>query len=150
MRLWISDGNIISTDACEVVDTKAPGVRAGGLFPGNQFMDDYQRFLTEKVNIAARRDDSDVSCCDINPLLKPHLAAIVRWMVEGGCRACFAAFGLGKTIIQLEAVRIKRTQAGGRGLIILPLGVRAERASHCRDREGRGNHHALSGDRRLC
>lgn len=47
-------------------------------------------------------------------------------MVEGGRRACFASFGLGKTIIQLEAVRLIKKYSGGMGLIILPLGVKQE------------------------
>jgi vacuolar-type H+-ATPase catalytic subunit A/Vma1 len=29
----------------------------------------------------------------------------VRWAVRGGRRAIFAAFGLGKTVIQLETLR---------------------------------------------
>jgi hypothetical protein len=47
-------------------------------------------------------------------------------MVKGGRRACFASFGLGKSIIQLEAVRITRDISGGMGLIVIPLGVRQE------------------------
>lgn len=44
----------------------------------------------------------------------------------GGRRACFAAFGLGKSVIQLEAVRLTRLKSGGKGLIVIPLGVRQE------------------------
>ncbi|HWB59466.1 MAG TPA: DNA methyltransferase, partial [Chthoniobacteraceae bacterium] len=66
---------------------------------------------------------------------KGHQAAIVRWMVEGGRRACFGAFGLGKSVIQLEAVRAvlealkdeaSASQGPRRGLIVAPLGVRQE------------------------
>jgi hypothetical protein len=64
---------------------------------------------------------------EINPILKPHQRAIVRWAIAGGRRAIFAAFGLGKSVIQIEIVRIIMRHAGGRGLIIvIPLGVRQE------------------------
>ena len=63
---------------------------------------------------------------EISPVLKDHQRLVVKWMVEGGRRACFAAFGLGKTMIQLEAVRLTIAKAGGMGLIVLPLGVRQE------------------------
>lgn len=68
----------------------------------------------------------EVSADDVNPLLKPHQIAIVIWAVAGGRRAIFCAFGLGKTVIQLETVRITRARAGGMGLIVIPLGVRQE------------------------
>jgi vacuolar-type H+-ATPase catalytic subunit A/Vma1 len=62
----------------------------------------------------------------IHSLLKPHQADMVRWAVQGGRRAIFASFGLGKTIIQLEICRILLEHTGGRGLIVCPLGVRQE------------------------
>jgi hypothetical protein len=46
--------------------------------------------------------------------------------MAGGRRAIFCAFGLGKTVIQLEVVRITRARVGGMGLIAIPLGVRQE------------------------
>lgn len=85
----------------------------------------YDEFLKAKTQIAAAETGTG-TVFDINPILKPHQQAIVRWMVDGGRRACFAAFGLGKTMIQLEAVRITRNREGGMGLIILPLGVKQE------------------------
>jgi hypothetical protein len=52
---------------------------------------------------------------------------MVCWAVRGGRRALFGAFGLGKTVIQLETTRlILEKSGGGRGLIVLPLGVRQE------------------------
>ena len=42
-------------------------------------------------------------------LLKPHQKAIVQWALHGGQRAIFAAFGLGKTFIQLEIGRLVLT-----------------------------------------
>lgn len=64
---------------------------------------------------------------EVNPLLKPHQREIVRWAVLGGRRAIFAAFGLGKSIMQLETLRlILKNAGGGRALIVCPLGVRQE------------------------
>lgn len=85
----------------------------------------YQSFIRSKV-VMADAAGFVVEDADINPALKPHQRDIVRWMVHGGRRACFAAFGLGKTMIQLEAVRLTRQRAGGLALIVIPLGVRQE------------------------
>jgi hypothetical protein len=63
---------------------------------------------------------------EVHPLLKPHQRDVVLWAIRGGRRAIFAAFGLGKTFIQLEVVRLLLKHDGGRGLIVLPLGVRQE------------------------
>lgn len=68
----------------------------------------------------------DISINDVNPLLKPHQRESVVWAVQGGRRALFQSFGLGKTMMQIEIVRLTRERAGGMGLIILPLGVRQE------------------------
>ena len=68
----------------------------------------------------------EVSEVDVNPGCQPHVRAIVPWMVRLGRAACFSRFGLQKTVTQLEAVRLTRERAGGRGLIVCPLGVRAE------------------------
>jgi hypothetical protein len=63
---------------------------------------------------------------DIHPSLKPHQRDIVLWAVRGGRRAVFAAFGLGKTRIQLEIVRLILSREKGFGLIVVPLSVRQE------------------------
>lgn len=86
---------------------------------------DYDAFIKRKV-VIARDDGLQLDVADINPILKDHQKLIVQWMVRGGRRACFASFGLGKTMIQLEAVRLTRQAAGGLGLIVIPLGVRQE------------------------
>ena len=86
----------------------------------------YDEFLRAKATIATV-DGFEIDESDINPILKPHQRAIVQWAVSGGRRAIFAAFGLGKTVMQLEAVRLTLEHAGGgRGLIVCPLGVRQE------------------------
>jgi DNA modification methylase len=86
---------------------------------------DYDQFLRSKVKLAESWG-FEVPVAAVSERIKPHARAIVKWLVGGGRRACFAAFGLGKTVIQLEAVRLVLAQAGGRGLIVIPLGVRQE------------------------
>lgn len=86
---------------------------------------DYRAFLATKIRLAAF-DGIDISPDEVNPILKPHQRAIVVWAVRGGRRAVFAAFGLGKSVIQIEIMRLVLQFAGGRGLIIAPLGVRQE------------------------
>ena len=88
-------------------------------------MSDYTAFLKAKVQMA-ESFGFDIEPHEVNPKLKPHQIAIVVWAVAGGRRAIFCAFGLGKTVIQLEVVRITRARAGGMGLIVIPLGVRQE------------------------
>jgi hypothetical protein len=85
----------------------------------------YDEFLAAKTQLATAAG-FDVHPDDINLGLLPHQAAIVRWAVAGGRRAIFASFGLGKSVIQLETVRLTLAETGGRGLIVCPLGVRQE------------------------
>ena len=97
----------------------------------------YEEFIREKVAFD-RSFGFPVHEDDISDVLKPHQRAIVRWAVAGGRRAIFAAFGLGKSIMQLETMRLVLTHpaskvAGGRALIIAPLGVRSEFIADGRD-----------------
>lgn len=86
----------------------------------------YEQFLAAKVEIAKPRG-FQVRDEDLHPALKPHQRAVVKWAVRLGRAAIFAAFGLGKTVIALEIVRLILLYAGGgRGLIVIPLGVRQE------------------------
>lgn len=86
----------------------------------------YADFLKRKVKLDAGCG-FDCAPSEVNPILKPHQRDIVCWAVKGGRRAIFSAFGLGKTVIQLEALRlILAKSGGGRGLIVAPLGVRQE------------------------
>ena len=91
----------------------------------NPINPDYSDFLRAKVKLA-EQFGFHVSDSEIHPILKPHQRDMVRWMVRMGRAACFAAFGLGKSIIQLEAVRLTLDRVGGMGLIVIPLGVRQE------------------------
>src|SRR5690242_5251551 len=92
---------------------------------GCRVKDAYQAFLERKAKLATSTGFA-VSPDDVNPALKPHQKAAVRWAVGGGRRALFENFGLGKTMQQLEIVRLVLANAGGRGLIVTPLGVRQE------------------------
>ena len=85
----------------------------------------YEEFLKEKVSFE-RAFGFDVDDAALSPVLKPHQRAIVKWCLAGGRRAIFAAFGLGKGIIQLELLRQIGSREGGRQLIVCPLGVRQE------------------------
>jgi DNA methylase len=91
----------------------------------------YRGFLAAKAQLAP------VSGIDIDPgnvhrALKPHQRDAVLWAARGGRRAIFASFGLGKSLMQLEAERLILRETGGRGLIVCPLGVRQEFARDAR------------------
>ncbi|WP_082067861.1 DNA methyltransferase [Mycolicibacterium llatzerense] len=102
----------------------------------------YSHFVAAKAKLD-RSFGHKIADGDIHPMLKPHQRDLVRWAVAGGRRAVFAAFGLGKTVIQLEILRLTlRAHAthegypphsssspnmpGVRALIVCPLGVRLE------------------------
>lgn len=95
----------------------------------------YGEFLDSKLAIAPEAGFPDVSPDDVSPALKPHQRDAVVWAVRGGRRAIFASFGLGKTSMQLEAVRLTMRHAGqaSRGLIVCPLGVKQEFVRDVRD-----------------
>jgi DNA modification methylase len=91
---------------------------------------EYDAFLRRKVRVS---EGSGFPCdpSEVHPLLKPHQRDIVAWAVRGGRRAIFSAFGLGKTMMQLEACRLTLAKAhgvdtrpSGRALIVLPLDMR--------------------------
>lgn len=85
----------------------------------------YLDFLRKKV-VVSQPDGFEVDRSTINPLLFDFQKDIVQWAVLGGRRAIFASFGLGKTLMQLEIARLVTEHAGGRFLIVTPLGVRQE------------------------
>lgn len=72
-------------------------------------MDDYRTFIEGKIAFDSRQG-FDVADADIHPILKPHQRDIVRWACAGGRRAIFAAFGLGKSVMQLEILRLTLAQ----------------------------------------
>ena len=85
----------------------------------------YEQFLRNKA-IVANPLGIEIDPESLHPCLKHHQREMVLWMCRMGRAACFASFGLGKTVIQLETVRQVRHYAGGMGLIVAPLGVRGE------------------------
>ncbi|WP_260971872.1 DNA methyltransferase [Mycolicibacterium llatzerense] len=108
---------------------------------------EYRLNYTEFVAAKARFENTyghQVAATDVHKMLKPHQRDLVRWAVSGGRRAIFAAFGLGKTVMQLEVLRLTLkahcAANGDRGacapdrpnppsvmaLIVCPLGVRLE------------------------
>lgn len=86
----------------------------------------YRAFLAAKAQLAPA-SGINVDPGKVHPVLKPHQRDAVLWAVRGGRRAIFASFGLGKSLMQLEAERLVLAEGGGgRGLIVCPLGVRQE------------------------
>jgi len=85
---------------------------------------EYVEFLKSKMALSEAAGFEPAQ--DIHPLFKPHQIDVVRWALRGGRRAIFAAFGLGKTFMQLEIMRHIAMHEHGRQLIIMPLGVRLE------------------------
>lgn len=85
----------------------------------------YEAFLRSKMVVAPERgmpcDPAELSEC-----LKPHQRDIAAWAIRGGCRAIFAAFGLGKTLIQIQVLLYILIRRDGIGLIVCPLGVKGE------------------------
>ena len=90
----------------------------------------YEEFLREKVAFD-KSFGFEVDDADLSPALLPHQRDIVKWAVRGGRRAIFAKFGLGKSVMQLEILRLVLDHLECDGtlhsaLIIAPLGVRGE------------------------
>lgn len=85
----------------------------------------YDEFINSKVQVAPKTG-FDVSEDEISDILKPHQKIGVKWAIAGGRRAIFANFSLGKTIMQLEILRLILKHKGGRGLIIAPFDVMPE------------------------
>jgi hypothetical protein len=88
-------------------------------------MSDYLDFLRKKIKLATFKGFK-VEPAALHEILFPHQRDIVQWAVLGGNRAVFAKFGLGKSVMQCEWLRQIILAAGGRGLIVCPLGVRQE------------------------
>lgn len=88
-------------------------------------MTNYLDFLQSKFRFSVAYG-FEVAAVSIHSMLKPHQRDIVRWALQKGRAAIFAAFGLGKSFIQTEILRQIHLHEGGRHLIIAPLGVRQE------------------------
>ena len=88
-------------------------------------MIEYLEFLKTKIAIA-KDYGFQINRDELPEILKPHQKDIIQWMVKGGRRAVFASFGLGKTVMQIEALRQILKKEGGKALIVCPLGIRQE------------------------
>jgi DNA modification methylase len=89
----------------------------------------YIEFLKSKIT-SAPESGFDISDSDMSPILKPHQRDAVKWAVKGGKRALFESFGLGKTLQQLEILRLIKKHDGGKVLTVCPLEVIDEFAEH--------------------
>lgn len=85
----------------------------------------YVDFLKQKIDIAPKTGFK-ITEKDVNSVLLPHQRDAVIWAVQGGRRALFESFGLGKTVQALEWCNIITRKQGGKSLIVMPLGVKQE------------------------
>jgi hypothetical protein len=82
---------------------------------------DYAQFLATKHRKVGEHGH-DINPGDINPMLHPWQAEIVKWAVRKGRDALWADTGLGKTFMQIEWARL----SGNTSLIVAPLAVSAQ------------------------
>ena len=85
----------------------------------------YKEFLEDKI-VVADSYGVEIDRSKINPIALPHQKDIIHWAINGGRRAIFASFGLGKTLMQLEIARLIIELTGKPFLICMPLGVIGE------------------------
>jgi DNA modification methylase len=85
----------------------------------------YNEFLKSKV-VVAEKFGIDTSDIRLTKKLFPHQKDIVSFCLEGGRRAIFASFGLGKTFMQLEIAKQLILKYNKPFLIVCPLGVSGE------------------------
>lgn len=86
---------------------------------------EYLEFLKSKIEIATE-SGFHIDPSKLNNALKPHQKDAVAWALRGGRRALFESFGLGKTAQELEFCKQVIEHEDGKGLIVLPLGVKQE------------------------
>jgi DNA modification methylase len=85
----------------------------------------YDEFISNKVPRAEQTGFTPKT--EPHESLFPHQRDIAKWCVEGGQRAVFAAFGLGKTRMHLQVAKwVAEEVPHKKYLIIAPLGVRQE------------------------
>lgn len=84
----------------------------------------YEEFIDNKITETPK---SGFSTGDISSVLFGHQSDTVKWAADGGNRAIFASFGMGKSLIQLElCLQALQHYKGAKVLIICPLGVKQE------------------------
>lgn len=87
--------------------------------------DAYTKFLQNKI-VVAEDFGFDPNNTYMPSILFPHQRDIVEWCIEGGRRAIFASFGLGKSMMQLSIGEQVIRHTNKPFLICLPLGVIGE------------------------
>lgn len=85
----------------------------------------YDEFINSKISVA-KKTGFEVTDDELCPNLLPHQKLIARWAIQGGRRAIFADFGLGKTAIQLQILTLILKHKGGKALIVAPFDVMPE------------------------
>ena len=85
----------------------------------------YSEFLENKI-VVAEEYGFKIKKESLPKILKGHQKDIIKWCLQGGRRAVFASFGLGKTVMQLEIARQVIEKTNKPFLIGLPLGVIGE------------------------
>lgn len=80
----------------------------------------YAEFLASK-RVTANREGIDVAASDVHSMLHPWQAELVQWACRIGRAAIWADTGLGKTVMQVEWLRM--VTGSGAGLIVAPLAV---------------------------
>lgn len=86
---------------------------------------EYKEFLESKI-VAAENFGITIDVSILSDKLLPHQKSIVPWCIEGGRRAIFASFGLGKSMMQLEIAKIVIGLENKPFLICMPLAVVGE------------------------
>lgn len=85
----------------------------------------YEEFLKSKV-VVAESFGFNTDNISYSPILFPHQKDIVNFCLQGGRRAIFASFGLGKSFMQLEIAKQIIQRENKPFLIVCPLGVIGE------------------------
>jgi hypothetical protein len=83
----------------------------------------YETFLKAKVQLSHQTGFS-IADTDLHPSLFPHQRDAIRWAAYRGKALIAASFGLGKTRMQVELLRLAHKHTGKPVLVICPLGVR--------------------------
>lgn len=84
----------------------------------------YQEFIDNKITETPK---GSFDTKDISDILFPHQVDTVNFAADGGNRALFLSFGMGKSLIQLElCLQALKAYPCGKVLIICPLGVKQE------------------------
>jgi len=89
-----------------------------------QTLEKYFNFLRSKAPISEDAGFEPPSDCP--DWFRPHQKDAAQWAIRKGRAALFEAFGLGKTVQQLQWCKWVHEQTGGMTLIVAPLGVRQE------------------------